>query len=184
MARLISPLEGADELAPVGLSLEITYLRFQHGWVYYELLVMFGDAPLLNGPVLKASRQSPEVAPGAVTACEDESCSLLPAMRRFVETGCPEEWTPTDPDVTLRMGMAEGADGPHVSLLLEIDQYQWLGVTAYGGSMISVGFDCSFSAFNQFYRDLRAEFVVFRTVNEVTEYNTARGFRRPEHEWF
>ena len=184
MARLTIALNAETNVARADLSLEITYARFQHGWVYYNIYPAFDGRPLLNGGTLKASHHhNPACRPGSVSACEDEFCSLIPAMRRFIETGNPEEWTPTDPDVTLKLARDQD-DTAFVNLLLEIDQYQWRSVRAYGGSMISVGFTCAAGAFHQFYRELRAEFVAFRDANDITGFNKARDFHRPQHEWF
>ena len=104
-------------------------------------------------------------------------------MRRFIETGEPGEWTPTEPDVTLTMAPGEGS-ATSLNLVLEIDTYQWRRVTAYCGPMVSITYDCTQAAFRQFYQDLRVEFLTFRDANDIVGYNIANGFDRPEHEWF
>ena len=183
MARLtILHPDGAGAVS-AELSLEITYARFEYGWVYYDIYPAFGGQPILNGAALKTSQNLGPARSGALSACEDEFCSLLPAMRRFVETGVPGEWTPIEPDVTLTMAPDEGS-ATWVNLVLEIDTYQWRGVTAYGGPMVSITFDCTLAAIRQFYKDLRGEFLIFRDANDIVGYNIANRFDRPEHEWF
>ncbi|MCF3947235.1 hypothetical protein [Acidiphilium iwatense] len=196
MAKLVTELNSASDRVQRCLSLEITYRTFEFGWVFYNIFPSFDDQPILNDAVLKNSADRGGTKPGSLHANEDEFCSLLPDMRRFLENGETVFWMPVEADVALEIkrwsfGDIEpfdpsraDQDQSNVELILDIDHYQFRDVTAYGGGMIKIVYLCSWTALRQFYRDLRAEFLTFRDANDITAYNVTRGFDRPEHDWF
>lgn len=188
MARLTIPLNHPSDAKQVDLALDILHYRFLGGWVFYDILPTFDGQPILNGVILKAHEN---VRAGALSACEDEVCTLLPAMRRLIETGKAETWEPTDPDVTITMklddarsGLSRSPGDRDVLIMLAADAYQWRRTMAYDGALMSIAFTCGFAAFRRFYEELRGEYLVFAAANDIRGYNLARGFHCPDHDWF
>jgi len=91
------------------LSLEIAYRDFEDGWVHYDIWLRWQGEPVLNDAILK--RHSDYWAKrgyGAIAACEQGECEILPLLRKVLETNVSDYWEGTDPDVLLALYTGEG----------------------------------------------------------------------------
>jgi hypothetical protein len=83
------------------LSLEIRYNGVEREVVGYDIWLRWRSEPVINNAILK--RRTRGQRRGVVTVCEYGECSLLPFLRRVLDTDKPDSWEPLDPDVELEL---------------------------------------------------------------------------------
>lgn len=85
-----------------GLSLEIKYHDFKYGCVHYDICLRWRGEPVINDSILKRHNEYwANRGVGAIKACEDGECGILPLLRRVLETNEADYWEGTDPDILL-----------------------------------------------------------------------------------
>jgi len=83
------------------LSLEIAYTGVEREVVGYDIWLRCGGEPVIRNAILK--RRTAGKRRGVIGACEYGGCSLLPFLRRVLDTDKPDSWEPLDPDVELEL---------------------------------------------------------------------------------
>ncbi|NRG16228.1 hypothetical protein HPQ64_00835 [Rhizobiales bacterium] len=84
------------------LALEIVHSDFEHGWVSYDVGLLWKGESIVNDAILKRTTEYwASRGVGVIRASEDEACSLLPFLKRVLRTNESDYWAPTEPDISL-----------------------------------------------------------------------------------
>lgn len=199
------------------LSLEIAYREFVGGWVNYDIWLRWRGEPVINDAILKRHGEFWEKrGVGAISACADGECGVLPLLRRVIETQKSDYWEPIDPDILLAVYVdgsfpflpskwvlinespqqkaeQEERDAARektgllpddwVEIILFADLYNFSGADAYDGDGICFRLTPTYATLQDFYRELRAEYVAFRELHDIEGFN--RNVEGPGYEpWF
>ena len=84
-----------------GMTLEICFKDFEHGWVNYEINLLWRDQPIPNEAILGRKQLREKYLPGAIFANDYRESELLPVLKDVLETNQPDYWEPMEPDVIL-----------------------------------------------------------------------------------
>ncbi len=84
------------------LALEVEYVRFEDGWVVYDIRWLWQDEPILNDAILKRHNEFwGSRSRGGIHANEHRGDFVLPILKQALESDEPVSWNTTDPDVLL-----------------------------------------------------------------------------------
>lgn len=86
------------------LTLEIRFVEYEQRWVQYEILFLYRDEPLIPDAFLKRINEHwNKRSRGAFKANEYKQDSLIPVLERAIQTDQPQQWTPLEPDVVVKI---------------------------------------------------------------------------------
>lgn len=71
-------------------------------WLHYEIYFRYKGEPIIRDDLLKRSPKAwGDRPPGALLANEHGGCSLVPTLKRVLETNQAQYWQPIEPDFTI-----------------------------------------------------------------------------------
>ena len=87
------------------LSLEIAYSGFDTGWVCYDIACRWRGLSVINPAILEQVSAVPSEWSGGIMVKEHGECSLLPMLRKALETSQSDTWYSLPPDASLALYM-------------------------------------------------------------------------------
>jgi hypothetical protein len=83
-----------------GQSLEVLFRQVGDSAVFYDFYLRWRGKPLLNPKIFKSGWADQQHI-GLLAADDLQGECLLPAIRKALDTNMPENWYPTEPDVSI-----------------------------------------------------------------------------------
>jgi hypothetical protein len=85
------------------MAFEITFSRYNDGWIIYEIKFLWDGESIINDDVLKRDTEYWNQRNKGAFITTDDYDKLIPFIERILRTEMPDYWQPIEPDVTIEI---------------------------------------------------------------------------------